>query len=119
MIVQNHILLPGASLRLRPGVGVGQILPTPAPTPTLAKTVHSDPLQLRSRLPLCSPGLEDLEHRSLACWTAASAANRLAKAFSDISRAKNSSISSLLVAGTGAILPFRHPLVLPTRRPGR
>ena len=35
--VQNHRLLPCVSPRLRAGVGVGQILPTPAQTPTPAK----------------------------------------------------------------------------------
>ena len=47
-------MLPGVSLRLRAGVGVGHILPPPSQTPTLAKTVDSDRLQLWSRLRLRS-----------------------------------------------------------------
>ena len=46
-----------SSLRLRDGVRVGRILPTPAPTPTSGKTVDSDRLQVRSRLRLRSPDL--------------------------------------------------------------
>ena len=55
-LIQNHRLLPGVNLRLRTGVGVDQILSTPAPTLTPAKTIDSDRLQLRSQLRLCSPG---------------------------------------------------------------
>ena len=52
----KSFVLPGVCLRLRAGVGVEQILLTPAPTPTKAKTVDSDRLQLRYRLRLRSPG---------------------------------------------------------------
>ena len=48
-------MLPGVNLRLRAGVGVDQILPTPAPTLTPAKTIDSDRLQIRSQLRLRSP----------------------------------------------------------------
>ena len=41
--------------RLRTRAAVGNILPTQAPTPTLAETVDSDRLQLRLRLRLRSP----------------------------------------------------------------
>ena len=53
--VPNHRLLPAINLRLPARVGVGQILPTPAPNQTPAKTVDSDRIELRSRLRLRSP----------------------------------------------------------------
>ena len=53
---QNHLLLTDGILRLRAGVEVGKISPTPATAPTPAKTADSDRLQLQSRLRLCSPG---------------------------------------------------------------
>ena len=52
--VQNYRLLPGVSMQLWVGVGVGQILPTPALTPV--KTVYCDGLKLLFRIRLHSPG---------------------------------------------------------------
>ena len=46
----------GVNLRLGAGVGVSQILHTPAPTQSPVKTIDSNWLQLRSRLQLRRPG---------------------------------------------------------------
>ena len=54
-------MLTDGSLRLRAGVVVGKILPTPAPTPTPGKTVDSDPLQLQSRLRLRRPDFDCIQ----------------------------------------------------------
>ena len=64
---QDHRLLAGGSVRPRAGVGLRRILPTAAPTPTPAKTVDSDRLELRSRLRLRSPGL-GTQCREILAW---------------------------------------------------